>query len=134
MTTPAPTITEEHTPVIEKNGDTGIESITLIRSGPGVAVWKVATSCKRNNSGISYSGRGANVYYEPQAGESEHRSEALSEVSVVRIELPMRDEMDQWFLTTTYGKYGGYIIAYLSPGLEDIEGGPTLAQLRAPID
>ena len=129
------TITEEHAPRIVQNGATGIEAIILTRSGPGVAVWQVETSCKRNDSFVSYRGGKASVTYVPQESEAEYLSpnymaEAPEYPTEVEIDLPTQDKTDMWVVETVYDKYGGWIFAFLLPTLAEAMSPEQIKVLR----
>lgn len=131
--TPGP----DNMPVIVHNGNTGIEEIELVRSGPGVAVWRVHTSCKRNNA-LSHGGTDRDtveVWYYPQEGEGEYIAEPTDYaeyITKVHIHLPIEDRMDHWVVDTRYDKYGGWIIAFLMPTIGELFTPEQIAMMRSP--
>lgn len=111
-------------PVIVNNGNSGIEEITLIRSGPGVAVWRVDTSCKRNDS-LVHGGPDRDtveVWFYPQPGEGEHQEEPDYDTYITKlhIHLPVTDRVDHWVVDTRYDKHGGWIVAFLMPTVGEL--------------
>lgn len=130
--TPGP----ENLPVVVQNGNTGIEEITLVRSGPGVAVWRVDTSCKRNNS-FAHGGTDRDtveVWYYPQEGEGEYIDQSIHPsddyLTKVRIHLPIEDRTDHWVVDTRYDKHGGWIVAFLMPTVGELFTPEQIKALR----
>jgi hypothetical protein len=114
--TPGP----ENMPRVVQDGNSGVEDIEVVRTGPGVAVWRVNTSCKRNNSFVT-SGMDRNteqVWMYPQEGEGEYIAEPEDPdtyITRLEIHLPIEDRMDHWVVDTRYDKHGIWIIAFLMP-------------------
>lgn len=124
----------DNMPVIVNNGNTGIEEITLVRSGPGVAVWRVDTSCKRNDS-LVHGGTDRNtveVWFFPQESEGEYQAEPDYDTYITKlhIHLPIEDHSDHWVVDTRYDKHGGWIVAFLMPTVSELFTPEQVRMLR----
>lgn len=125
MRAKVPHVGKANTPVIVHNGATGIEDISLVRSGPGVGVWRVDTSCKRNDS-LVHGGpdrHTTEVWFYPQEGEAEYSAEPQdfhAYITKLYIPLPIEDRADHWVVDTRYDKHGGWIVAFLMPTVAEL--------------
>lgn len=129
-------IGKKNAPVIVQNGASGIEEISLVRSGPGVGVWRVDTSCKRNDS-FATGGPDrdtAQVWLYPQESEGEYIDQSVHPsddyITKVHIHLPIEDRTDHWVVDTRYDKHGVWIIAFLMPTAGELFTPEQIRSLR----
>jgi hypothetical protein len=132
---PVPIITAESgvARVTQTGNRVGIEELKLERSGPGIAVWRFSTDCKRTLVSIGYSGKRVSVILGPQEGEPEwapHEDTVAEDYGQIELRLPRRESMDHWIVQDVYDKHGGYLIAFLSFGIADFMSADRIKELK----